>query len=144
MPVFQSSSCVCVHIRSAMTDVRIRRLSCSSEAPVEFFSLPASCAVTDMCTRAHVQPQRDPALLGRSHYEKRADSLAEHYPLSGPRRQPNPPPPLSSSSRGSCPAVPLISGEIRQLETERSHCFMRSLHLNRWGSDLGFHGWVFT
>lgn len=144
MPVFQSSSCICVHIRSSMTDVRIRRLSCSSEAPVKFFSLPANCAVTDMCTRVHIQPQRDSALLGLSHYEKRADSLAEHYPLSGPRHQPNLPPPQSSSSRGSCPAVPLISGEIRQLEMERSHCFMRSLHLNSWGSDLGFHGWVFT
>lgn len=64
----------------SQTADRIRRPSCSSDAPAEFFSLPVNSVLTDMCTYVHVEPPQDSALLGRSCYRKRADSLAEHYP----------------------------------------------------------------
>lgn len=101
----------------SQTADRIRRPSCSSDAPAEFFSLPVNSVLTDMCTYVHVEPPQDSALLGRSCYRKR-----------GPRQTPS----------VLCPAVSLISVELGQLEIKRSHCFMCLLHLNSWESDLGF------
>lgn len=112
-----------------------RRPSCLSDAAVEFFSLPVNCVDWCVHTRARTASARLCPTWTVPLYE---ESTLISWTLPSVWSLLSANPPRSSSSRGSCPTVSLISGEIGQLEIE--HYFMCPLHLNSWEREI----WVST